>query len=141
MATRGKQSVTPTATVETTDVVESAVIEGEGTLKQNLDVQVRSLDNMKRQLAKQYTEEPKEVVMGSPLYQKDFGRQMRIVINGIALFVPLDGQQYKIPATFAAEFMTRLALVDEKERNRRSLANIQGNGEAYAGERGLLVKA
>lgn len=102
---------------------------------------VQTLDARRRELQKYYNTEERVIVMGSPAYQKFFGRTMAISINGVAIFVPLDGQQYKIPKTYAEVFMTRLADVDETIRLRKSLANIQQNNEAYAGERGLVMRA
>ena len=102
---------------------------------------VQTLDARRRELQKHYNTEERVTIMGSPAYQKFFGRTMAISINGVAIFVPLDGQQYKIPKTYAEVFMTRLADVDETIRLRKSLANIQQNNEAYAGERGLVMRA
>lgn len=106
-----------------------------------LSLDVHTLEQKRRAVAEYYKNEEKVVVQGAPSYQNHFGRVMPIVINGIAIHVPLDGQPYKIPVTYASEFQSRLAEVDEQERIRRSLANTRGNEEAYAGERALISKA
>lgn len=102
--------------------------------------EVNELEQTRKQVAQQYKEEKKYPVQGSPMYQPYFGRNMPIIINGIPIYVPLDGQQYMIPETYAALFQERISKVDEQIRVRNSMANIQSNSERYAGEKDLIRK-
>lgn len=110
-------------------------------LNAKLNKQVQELELSKKTVAAAYKDEAKAVVQGSPMYRPFFGNTMSIVINGVSVYVPLDGQQYSIPETFAAVFHERIAMVDEQERIRRGMANVQQNSETYAGEKGLITRA
>jgi hypothetical protein len=106
----------------------------------NLTSEVTLLENKRTIVAKRYQDEPKVKVQGSPMYKPFFGNNMPIIVNGIAIYVPLDGQQYEIPETYAAIFQDRIARIDTLERRRKSMADVQNNSESYAGERELIKK-
>jgi len=110
-------------------------------LNAKLNQKVQELEANKKTVAAAYQQEAKAVVQGSPMYRPFFGNMMPIIINGVAVYVPLDGQQYSIPETFASVFHERIAMVDEQERIRRGMANVQQNSETYAGEKGLITRA
>ena len=74
------------------------------------------------------------------MYRPYFGNNMPIILNGIAVYVPLDGQQYEIPESFAAIFMDRISRIDEQINMRKRMSAISDNIEAYAGERDLIQK-
>lgn len=108
----------------------------------NVDVKMAATANAaekaQHSLHAQYLKEEKVRVIGSPMYRPYFGNVMNLTINGIAVFVPLDGQSYEIPATFAALFNERIAAVDEMNRVRSQMANSAQNVERYAGELDLI---
>lgn len=105
-----------------------------------LNRQVNALEEVKKTVAQRYKEEPKCTVQGSPMYRPYFGNNMPIILNGVAVYVPLDGQQYQIPESFAAVFFERIARIDEQLRMRNQMANVSENVEAYAGEKSLISK-
>ena len=39
---------------------------------------------------------------------------MRVVINGVSIFIPIDGREYMVPKTFAAEIKRRIEKVNQK---------------------------
>lgn len=104
----------------------------------DLTTQVNGLETTRKQVGETYRQEDKVKVQGSPMYRPFFGNNMPIIVNGVALYVPLDGQTYEIPETYAAIFQERIALVDEQERMRKRMADVQKNLETYAGEKNLI---
>ena len=109
-------------------------------LNSALETKVTALRNKNKRLVDYYRNEKKVPVQGSPMYRPYFGNNMPIIINGIAIFVPLDGQQYEIPESFAAIFFDRISRIDEQINMRKRMAAISDNVEAYAGERNLIQK-
>lgn len=98
---------------------------------------VRKAQNRKHELAQLYAKQEKVAVSGSPFYRPYFGNNMPIQINGIAVYVPLDGQQHLVPKTFADEFQRRIAKVDMLQMKQKAMdANTF---EEYAGETDLLL--
>lgn len=118
----------------TEPVVDTAAMNAELTAK------VNSKQAHNRRLVDFYKNEPKVPVQGSPMYRPYFGNNMPIILNGIAVYVPLDGQQYEIPESFAAIFMDRISRIDEQINMRKRMSAISDNIEAYAGERDLIKK-
>ena len=109
-------------------------------LNSALETKVTALRAKNTSLVGYYKNEKKVPVQGSPMYRPYFGNNMPIILNGIAIFVPLDGQQYEIPESFAAIFLDRLSRIDEQINMRKRMAAISDNVEAYAGERNLIQK-
>lgn len=110
-------------------------------LTNKLEQSVNKLQAKRRGLAEQYRKEKKVEVTISPMYRPYFGNNMPVQINGVAVYVPINGQAYKIPESFAAVVKERISLIDEQLRAREAMADVQANLENYAGEKGLLTKA
>ena len=106
-----------------------------------LSKKVNALEETRKSVAVTYKNEKKVAVQGSPMYRPYFGNNMPIIINGVAIYVPLDGQQYEIPETFAAVFLDRISRVDEQIRVRKQMASVSENSESYAGEKSLIRRA
>lgn len=58
--------------------------------------------------------EEKVAVSVAPQYAAEFSNNMRVVINGVSIFIPIDGREYMVPATFAAEIKRRIFKVNQK---------------------------
>lgn len=110
-------------------------------LNQALSEKVTVLENTRKDVARLYKDEKKVTVQGSPMYRPFFGKNMPIIVNGVAIYVPLDGQMYSIPETFAAIFQDRISRIDALERRRKAMANVGENVETYAGEKELIKRA
>lgn len=110
-------------------------------LTNQLEHNVTQLQAKRRVLAERYKKEKKVDVTISPMYRPYFGNNMPVQLNGIAIYVPIDGQTYKVPESFAAIIKERISMIDEQERAREAMSNVQANIEKYAGEKGLLTKA
>ena len=106
-----------------------------------LSKQVNALEETRKSVAVTYKNEKKVAVQGSPMYRPYFGNNMPIIINGVAIYVPLDGQLYEIPESFAAVFLDRISRVDEQIRVRKQMASVSENSESYAGEKSLIRRA
>lgn len=58
--------------------------------------------------------EPKVPVNVSPQYAAEFSNNMRVTINGISIFIPIDGRDYLVPQSFADEIKRRIHKVNQK---------------------------
>ena len=58
--------------------------------------------------------EPKVAISVAPQYAAEFSNNMRVVINGVSIFIPIDGREYMVPKTFAAEIKRRIEKVNQK---------------------------
>lgn len=110
-------------------------------LEKQSSAQLKINESLRKQLASKLADEPKIRVIGSPMYRPWFGENMLIAINGVEIYLPLDGQAYEIPESYALEFQSRIELVDEEIRMRNAMANVEKNVETYAGERELIRRA
>lgn len=119
---------------------ESTVVDTQ-TANLELSKKVNALEETRKSVAVTYKNEKKVAVQGSPMYRPYFGNNMPIIINGVAIYVPLDGQQYEIPESFAAVFLDRISRVDEQIRVRKQMASVSENSESYAGEKSLIRRA
>ena len=119
---------------------DNATVVDTAALNSALETKVTALRAKNSRLVEHYKNEKKIPVQGSPMYRPYFGNNMPIILNGIAIFVPLDGQQYEIPESFAAIFFDRISRIDEQINMRKQMAAISDNIEAYAGERNLIQK-
>ena len=98
----------------------------------DLAAAVQNAQSRKRALAEYYKNGKQVVVQGSPFYKPYFGNNMPIQLNGIMVYVPLDGQPHKIPEDFANIFEERIKRIDmQNERFGIMGANIE---ESFAGE-------
>lgn len=134
MAAKKTKTAVAVSIDETAPVVDTAA------LNSALETKVTALRNKNRNLVEYYRNEKKVPVQGSPMYRPYFGNNMPIILNGIAVYVPLDGQQYEIPESYAAIFFDRISRIDEQINMRKQMAAISDNVEAYAGERNLIQK-
>lgn len=102
----------------------------------NTEVVVK--EEERKSLAKQYESEKKFVVMGAPMYRAYFGNNMPIILCGIRIDVPLDGQRYEIPDSFARIFNARINSVNEEIEMQKQMSNVTANHEAFPGQLDLV---
>jgi hypothetical protein len=100
--------------------------------------EVTQKEKQRTSLAEQYKAEPKVTVVGAPMYCAYFGNSMPIVLNGISISVPLNGQRYEIPESFACVFNARINSVNEEIEFQKQRSNVTANKEAYPGELDLI---
>lgn len=73
----------------------------------------------------QVRKEPKVPVSVAPQYNAEFGNNMRVTINGISIFIPIDGKTYMVPQTFADEIARRVRKVNQKLNRFKRRGNDQ----------------
>lgn len=89
-------------------------------------------------LHKFYTNEPKVEVCMSPMYQPYFGTVMDLTINGISIYLPVDGRTYKLPESFASMANERRIKIDEARTRADRMADVTRNHEKYIGDLKLV---
>lgn len=112
---------------------------GTASVTQKLAADVTRAQARKHELAQTYANEKKVRVTGSPMYRPYFGNNMPIQINGIMVYVPLDGKTYEIPKTFADVFRNRIARIDALIQKQGAMADFIE--ESSPGEVNLLNEA
>lgn len=100
--------------------------------------EVTQKEKQRLSLAEQYKAEKKVMVMGAPMYRGYFGNSMPISLNGILVTVPLDGQRYEIPESFAQIFNARINSVNEEIQLQKQMSNVTANHESFPGELDLV---
>lgn len=100
--------------------------------------QIASAVKEQANLALRYRNEDKVTVAVSPLYRPYFGNVMKVSINGISIYMPIDNTPHKIPKTFADEIYSRINAVDNIMKKQDRMANISANVETTPGELTLL---
>lgn len=95
---------------------------------------VRDQDN----LARSYRNEEKVSMAVSPLYRPYFGNVMKVSINGISIYMPIDNTTHQIPKTFADEIHSRIQAIDAIMRKQDRMSNISRNLESTPGELPLV---
>lgn len=88
----------------------------------------------KKRLAEHYKNEEKVPIMLSPMYRPYFGNVMRVMINGISIFFPVDGTTHQVPKTFADEIASRRMKVDALIVKQNRMSDITKNAEGSPGE-------
>lgn len=101
---------------------------------------VNSLEAKRKNLAKEYREEKRYTVQGAPMYQAHFGNSMPISLNGVYISVPLDGNRYEIPESFAMVFNERIRTVNEQLEAQKRMSNATANVERFPGELDLIKR-
>ena len=105
-------------------------------LTQKLTADVDEAKRRRHELVEQYKKEEKVKVQGSPFYRPYFGNNMPLQINGVGVYVPMDGKTYEIPKTFANLFHQRIARIDSLIQKQGVMSGIVE--ESYAGEVDLI---
>ena len=105
---------------------------------QNLAQAVRKADTLMRKqeqmIHDKLSKQKRVSVTIAPQYRPYFGDVMAVFLQGLAVYVPVDGRSYQIPEDFAAIVHERLARVNAHLLKCERMSNIQANVESYAGE-------
>lgn len=94
--------------------------------------------NVKRQLRDKYAKEEKVPVYLAPMYQPYFGKNMRVMIQGVSVYVPVDGSTHMLPKTFASEVARRRMCIDNILTKQHRMSDVSANGEKAPGELALF---
>lgn len=101
------------------------------------DAQVSQQFNMaekaRRDLVRVYKAEEKVMMYLSPAYKPYLGSVLQVMVNGITIAFPVDGQAYEIPKTFADEIVRRRTAIDAIMTKTSNMANVSNNFEQEPG--------
>lgn len=103
----------------------------------------RSLSNADQKAKTVYAQVKRQVykpVTLAPAYKDYFGETMTVKINGMSIYVPVNGRTYKVPKDFAALIQERRRRVDDMLNKQAALANVTENKEQFAGQLELIPK-
>ena len=70
----------------------------------------------------------------SPLYAPYFGKRMPVVVNGVAIWFPVDGSTRRVHKCFADEISRRKDAIDAHIKRVTHISNVKNNVEHYPGE-------
>ena len=90
--------------------------------------------------AQQLKAEKKRPVTLAPMYQAYFGETMTVTLNGLSIYVPVNGRTYQVPKSYAQIIQERRRRVDEHILRAQRLSNVQSNFERTAGELVLIPR-
>ena len=96
--------------------------------------QLLAAQNRRKELTKRYNNEEKVPMYLSAMYAPYFGKVMKVSINGVYIYFPVDGNTYKIPKTFAEEITARRMAIDAIQAKATRMSNIASNFERTPGE-------
>jgi hypothetical protein len=80
-----------------------------------------------------YDKQEKVVVTVSPFYAPFLGSNVMISLQGISVYVPANGQPYKIPRSHAGLLMQSIAQIDAHQLRLNKMSNVQQNFEPSIG--------
>ena len=103
------------------------------TAEREVDQQLKRMEARKKTIFQRYLSEEKLDVSISPMYAGYLGQVMPVIINGISLYVPVDGKTYQLPKTFASECNRRVKAIDRLITKAAERADVTKNGEQSPG--------
>ena len=92
----------------------------------------------RKRLLAHYKAEPKRSIYMSPMYRPYVGNVMRVMLNGISIYFPVDGAAHEVPSSFADIIEERRVAIDSIILKKTNMANVSGNFEANPGELQLV---
>lgn len=105
-----------------------------GNIEIEASQQMVKAESARRNLTQMYQNADKVPIKVSPMYAPYFGNVMRVELNGIAVYVPIDGSTHLVSAPFADEVESRIAMIDAIQRRQNKMADISHNAESSPGE-------
>lgn len=94
---------------------------------------LRSADRKRQIVAQGYAKEKKVAVSIPAPYKPYFGSTAMISVNGVSVYIPVDGRSYYVNETHAAEIFETLQNINAGTEQRAALANVQQNKEEAPG--------
>ena len=90
--------------------------------------------NAKKDLRDAYAAEKQISTYLSPMYRPYFGNVMRVMINGISIYFPVDGSTHPVPESFACKIARRRMCIDNMLAKQERMSSIKDNAENAPGE-------
>lgn len=99
-----------------------------------IGVNLRTADAKRHRAAKEYMREDKVNVSISPMYRPHFGSTAHISVNGISVYIPVNGRTYSVNKTHAAAIYEALRKIDDSVERTKRMAEVKGNVESSPGQ-------
>lgn len=93
-----------------------------------------TLEQKRRTLAREYTDESKIAVTISPFYAPYLSRVARVSVNGIMVEVPANGKTYMINKTHADHILAKIRKIDDMLARQQRASEVSKNLEHSPGE-------
>ena len=103
----------------------------------NLQTEVLKRQSAKAKMVEGFKKEKQIEVSGSPFYQPYFGSNMPIMLNGVMVYIPLDGRPHSVPESFANIFMERIKRIDAQNQRMGALGTVLQ--EDYIGDADINI--
>lgn len=101
---------------------------------------VAQAQQLTQENAKALRAERQVPVTMAPMYQPYFGDVMTVTLNGLSIYVPVNGRTYNIPKSYAMIVQERRRRVDAHVMRTQRLSDVQSNFERTAGELTLIPR-
>lgn len=102
-------------------------------LENRISQETRVLEANRKKLANTFATEDKIAVIISPSYRPYLGKTASFSINGIAIYVPCDGQTHMVNASHAALIRETLSRYDKDIARQQRLSNVSNNIDSDPG--------
>lgn len=116
------------ATTKNTEVVTKE------TVSALVEQSVLRRENDRKKLLDKFKHEAVVSVSVSPFYKPYFGSTAMVSIQGIAIYIPVNGRTYKVPKSFAADLNASIAAIDSRVQKIQRMSNVAQNFESSAGQ-------
>ena len=99
----------------------------------NLEVTTAKVNTKRQAVAKEYAKEKKCVVSISPMYRPQLGRVANISLNGVSVYVPVDGGYYEINESHAALLLNTIRGYDKIALKAEKMHDVTKNLDSSPG--------
>lgn len=103
-------------------------------LEMEVNRRMNDAAHAKRKLMQTFKNEKQVPVKISPMYQPYFGKTMPVSLNGLTIYVKVNGSVQYVPRSFADIIEERIMNIDRMLTKQHRMANIQENFESSPGE-------
>lgn len=119
---------------EVTKIIERIIERPAPSSNINHELKMQERERKRKALAQTYKAEEKVMITIAPFYRPYLGRVVRIAVNGIAVFIPANGNAYAVNATHAGELTAKLKYINNLVQRQERAANVNQNFEHTPGE-------
>lgn len=99
-----------------------------------LNAIIKRRDGQRQAAARAYEQEEKILVSISPSYRPHLGKTAHASLNGISVYVPVDGRPYRVNKSHAALILSSIRKYDDQMLRGEKLGKINQNVEQRPGD-------
>ena len=104
------------------------------TIDNELIANERDATLIRRKIAIDFRKQEEATIRIPPLYKPYFGRVLPIMIQGIEVAIPVDGNAYKVPKVFADRALVLMTNQDELIQKGERASDVKNNYEQSPGD-------